>query len=100
MYFYKLILSVCVAGVKREGKAEIKEGDFDIDFTSMFCPFATHNLTYQPEDFQKLSNLTTYNILNNKDIILNTLNKVLKRDMERIPATKASKFWFDVDNWS
>ncbi len=89
-----------MAGVKREGKEEIKEGDFDIDFTSMFCPFATHNLTYQPEDFQKLSNLTTYSILNNKDIILNTLNKALKRNMERIPATKASKFWFDVDNWS
>ncbi|KAK9959808.1 hypothetical protein ABG768_009909 [Culter alburnus] len=79
-------------GVKREGKAEMKEGDFDIDFTSMFCPFATHNLTYQPEDFQKLSNLTTYNILNNKDVIFNTLNKVLKRNMERIPVTKASKF--------
>uniref|UniRef100_A0A672R4C2 Phospholipase A2, group IVF, tandem duplicate 2 n=1 Tax=Sinocyclocheilus grahami TaxID=75366 RepID=A0A672R4C2_SINGR len=79
-------------GVKREGKAEMKEGDFDIDFTSMFCPFATHNLTYHPEDFQKLSNLTTYNILNNKDIILNTLNKALKRNMERIPATKVSKF--------
>uniref|UniRef100_A0A671MTI6 Phospholipase A2, group IVF, tandem duplicate 2 n=1 Tax=Sinocyclocheilus anshuiensis TaxID=1608454 RepID=A0A671MTI6_9TELE len=75
-------------GVKREGKSEMKEGDFDIDFTSMFCPFATHNLTYHPEDFQKLSNLTTYNILNNKDIILNTLNKALKRNMERIPATK------------
>uniref|UniRef100_A0A673H464 Phospholipase A2, group IVF, tandem duplicate 2 n=1 Tax=Sinocyclocheilus rhinocerous TaxID=307959 RepID=A0A673H464_9TELE len=79
-------------GVKREGKAEMKEGDFDIDFTSMFCPFATHNLTYHPEDFQKLSNLTTYNILNNKDVILSTLNKALKRNMERIPATKASKF--------
>ncbi|XP_048047221.1 cytosolic phospholipase A2 delta isoform X2 [Megalobrama amblycephala] len=79
-------------GVKREGKAEMKEGDFDIDFNSMFCPFATHNLTYQPEDFQKLSNLATYNILNNKDVIFNTLNKVLKRNMERIPVTKASKF--------
>ncbi|XP_051724626.1 cytosolic phospholipase A2 delta isoform X1 [Ctenopharyngodon idella] len=79
-------------GVKREGKAEMKEGDFDIDFTSMFCPFATHNLTYQPEDFQKLANLATYNILNNKDVIFNTLNKVLKRNMERIPVTKASKF--------
>uniref|UniRef100_A0A671RR91 Phospholipase A2, group IVF, tandem duplicate 2 n=1 Tax=Sinocyclocheilus anshuiensis TaxID=1608454 RepID=A0A671RR91_9TELE len=50
-----------------QGKAELEEGDFDIDFTSMFCPFATHNLTYQPEDFQKLTNLTTYNILNNTD---------------------------------
>ncbi|KAL1257757.1 hypothetical protein QQF64_011001 [Cirrhinus molitorella] len=77
-------------GVKREGKEEIKEGDFDIDFTSIFCPFGTFKLTYEPEDFEKLANLTTYNILNNKDIILKTLNKALKRNMERIPATKAS----------
>ncbi|KAL0169326.1 hypothetical protein M9458_033922, partial [Cirrhinus mrigala] len=74
--------------VKREGKEEIKEGDFDIDFTRVFCPFATHNFTYTPEDFQKLADLSTYNILNNKDVILNTLNKALKRNMERIPAAK------------
>ncbi|KAF4102129.1 hypothetical protein G5714_016929 [Onychostoma macrolepis] len=43
-------------GVKREGKAEIKEGDFDIDFTSLSSPFSTLNFTYKPEDFQKLSN--------------------------------------------
>ncbi|XP_016343463.1 cytosolic phospholipase A2 delta-like [Sinocyclocheilus anshuiensis] len=79
-------------GVKREGKAEMKDGDFDIDFTSLLSPFSTLNLTYQPEDFQKLTNLTTYNILNNTDVILNTLNKALKRNMERIPLTKASKF--------
>ncbi|XP_050957645.1 cytosolic phospholipase A2 zeta-like [Labeo rohita] len=79
-------------GVKREGKEEIKEGDFDIDFTRVFCPFATHKFAYTPEDFQKLADLTTYNILNNKDVILNTLNKALKRNMERIPATNESKF--------
>ncbi|XP_067310716.1 cytosolic phospholipase A2 delta [Pseudorasbora parva] len=77
-------------GVKREGKAEMKEGDINIDF-STFCQFATHNLTYQPKDFQKLANLTTYNILNNKDIILNTLNEVLKRNTEKTPVTKSSK---------
>uniref|UniRef100_A0A672S8N0 Phospholipase A2, group IVF, tandem duplicate 2 n=1 Tax=Sinocyclocheilus grahami TaxID=75366 RepID=A0A672S8N0_SINGR len=63
-------------GVKREGKEEMKDGDFDIDFTSLLSPFSTLNLTYQPEDFQKLTNLTTYNILNNTDVILNTLNKL------------------------
>lgn len=84
-------MCVCVVGVKREGKAEMKEGDFDIDFTSMMCPFATQNLTYRPEDFQKMANLSTYNILNNKDVILNTLNKVVTRNMERIPVTKSSK---------
>nr|XP_055028411.1 cytosolic phospholipase A2 delta-like [Misgurnus anguillicaudatus] len=70
------------SGVKREGKLEMKEGDFDIDFTSNSCPFATHNFTYEPEDFKKLSDLTTYNIVNNKDIILNTLNKALKKNMK------------------
>jgi len=70
-----------VVGVKREGKAEMKEGDFDIDFNRTFCPFATQNLTYKPEDFQKMANLSTYNILNNKDVILNMLNKVVKRNM-------------------
>ncbi|KAK2878875.1 hypothetical protein Q8A67_019666 [Cirrhinus molitorella] len=79
-------------GVRRDGKAEMKEGDFDIDFTSLSSTFSTLNLTYEPEDFQKLADLTTYNILNNKDVILNMLNKALKRNMERIPATKTSKF--------
>ncbi|KAL1257758.1 hypothetical protein QQF64_011002 [Cirrhinus molitorella] len=79
-------------GVKRDGKAEMKEGDFDIDFTSLSSTFSTLNLTYEPEDFQKLADLTTYNILNNKDVILNMLNKALKRNMERISATKTSKF--------
>ncbi|XP_073683438.1 cytosolic phospholipase A2 delta-like [Garra rufa] len=69
-------------GVKREGKAEMKEGDFDIDFTSMSSTFSTLNLTYEPENFQKLADLTTYNILNNKDVIFNTLKKVLKRNVE------------------
>ncbi|XP_073725449.1 cytosolic phospholipase A2 delta [Misgurnus anguillicaudatus] len=72
-------------GVKREGKIEMKEGDFDIDYSSLTCPFATARLTYSLEDFQKLSNLTTYNILNNKDIIMNTLNKVVKKNMEGTP---------------
>ncbi|XP_052000966.1 cytosolic phospholipase A2 delta [Xyrauchen texanus] len=78
-------------GVKRVGKMEMKEGNFDVDFTSSSCPFATHKLTYSPEDFQKLASLTTYNILNNKDIILNILNKSLKRNMERVPVTKMTK---------
>ncbi|KAA0711062.1 Cytosolic phospholipase A2 delta [Triplophysa tibetana] len=69
-------------GVKREGKTEMKDGDFDIDYTSSSSPFATSRLTYAPEDFQKLADLTTYNIVNNKDIILNTLNKAMKKNME------------------
>ncbi|RXN38788.1 cytosolic phospholipase A2 zeta-like protein [Labeo rohita] len=74
-------------GVKREGKEEMKEGDFNTDFTNLSSPFSTLKLTYEPEDFQMLANLTTYNILNNKDVILNTLNKALMRNIERTPAT-------------
>lgn len=80
-------------GKRREGKVEMKEGDFDVDFTRMFCPFSTLNLTYEPENFQKLSSLTTYNILNNKDVILNALKKALKRNKEKnLITTNVSKF--------
>ncbi|XP_052001294.1 cytosolic phospholipase A2 zeta isoform X2 [Xyrauchen texanus] len=66
-------------GVKREGEKELKEGAVDVDINSNTSPYITHKLTYTPENFQKLINLTSYNIENNKDIILNTLNKVLNR---------------------
>ncbi|XP_048047222.1 cytosolic phospholipase A2 zeta [Megalobrama amblycephala] len=70
-------------GVKREGEKELKEGAVDVEFNSTSSPYLTQNLTYTPEDFQKLINLTSYNIQNNKDIILNALNKALHRNRER-----------------
>ncbi|XP_058609507.1 cytosolic phospholipase A2 zeta-like [Onychostoma macrolepis] len=64
-------------GVKREGEKELKEGVVDVEFNSSTSPYLTHKLTYTPEDFQRLINLTSYNIQNNKDVILNALNKAL-----------------------
>lgn len=74
---------MCGVGVKREGEKELKEGAVDVEFNSTSSPYLTQNLTYTPEDFQKLINLTSYNIQNNKDIILNALNKALHRNRER-----------------
>ncbi|XP_067310717.1 cytosolic phospholipase A2 zeta [Pseudorasbora parva] len=66
-------------GVKRKGETEQKEGAVDVEFNSTSSPYLTQNLTYTPEDFQKLINLTSYNIQNNKGVILNALNKALNR---------------------
>lgn len=74
---------MCGVGVKREGEKERKEGAVDVALNSTSSPYLTQNLTYTPEDFQKLINLTSYNIQNNKDVILNALNKALNRNRER-----------------
>uniref|UniRef100_A0AAR2JDA5 Phospholipase A2 n=1 Tax=Pygocentrus nattereri TaxID=42514 RepID=A0AAR2JDA5_PYGNA len=39
----------------------------------------TKNLTYAPQDFQRLTDLASYNILNNRDIITRALQKALHR---------------------
>ncbi|XP_052475918.1 cytosolic phospholipase A2 zeta [Carassius gibelio] len=70
-------------GVKREGEKEWKEGAVDVEFNSNTSPYITHKLTYTPEDFQRLINLTSYNIQNNKDVILNALNKTFNRNRQR-----------------
>lgn len=74
---------VCGVGVKREGEKEWKEGAVDVEFNSNTSPYLTHKLTYTPEDFQRLINLTSYNIQNNKDVILNALNKTFNRNRQR-----------------
>lgn len=74
---------LCGLGVKREGEKEQKEGAVDVEFNSSTSPYLTHKLTYTPEDFQGLIDLTSYNIQNNKDVILNVLNKALNWNRER-----------------
>nr|XP_055028412.1 cytosolic phospholipase A2 zeta-like [Misgurnus anguillicaudatus] len=66
-------------GVKRVGEKELKEGDVNVDITDGSSPYITRNLTYTPEDYDKLVNLISYNIVNNKDVILETLNQAVKR---------------------
>ncbi|XP_073725445.1 cytosolic phospholipase A2 zeta-like [Misgurnus anguillicaudatus] len=66
-------------GVKRVGEKELKEGDVNVNLTGDSSPYITRKITYTPEDYDKLINLTSYNILNNKDAILEMLNQAVKR---------------------
>ena len=51
----------------------------ELDVSSSASPYITENLAYQPEDFQKLMDLTCYNILNNRDTLLSALRRALQR---------------------
>ncbi|XP_053365742.1 cytosolic phospholipase A2 zeta-like, partial [Clarias gariepinus] len=64
-------------GVKRTTEEELKEGEIDLS-SSINSTYNTLNLTYTPEDFQHLVNLTKYNITNNKKTIINALKTFLK----------------------
>ncbi|KAJ8287363.1 hypothetical protein COCON_G00000220 [Conger conger] len=55
----------CTPGVRRVGEAELQEGQVDVESSS--SPYRTMNLTYEPEDFQRLVNLTAYNVANNRE---------------------------------
>ncbi|XP_073668580.1 cytosolic phospholipase A2 beta-like [Paramisgurnus dabryanus] len=70
-------------GVKRVGETELKEGDVNVNLTGDSSPYITYKITYTPEDYDKLINLTSYNILNNKDVILKTLNQAVKRKSKK-----------------
>ncbi|KAG7328602.1 hypothetical protein KOW79_008546 [Hemibagrus wyckioides] len=62
-------------GVRRRGKKEIQEGNIDV--SSSASPYATQHITFDTEDFQKLVDVTSYNIVNNRDSIRNALKKAL-----------------------
>ncbi|XP_065153468.1 cytosolic phospholipase A2 delta-like [Paramisgurnus dabryanus] len=66
-------------GVKRVGEKELKEGDVNVNLTGDSSPYITPKVTYTPEDYDKLINLTSYNILNNKDVIFKMMNQAVKR---------------------
>ncbi|XP_057705231.1 cytosolic phospholipase A2 delta [Corythoichthys intestinalis] len=73
-------------GVKRKTAKEIKAGKVDVHSSN--SPFTTGNLSYKEKDFDSLVQLTSYNVINNKDLIMETLHKVLKAKM----ASEKSKF--------
>uniref|UniRef100_A0A8C0HM58 Phospholipase A2 n=1 Tax=Buteo japonicus TaxID=224669 RepID=A0A8C0HM58_9AVES len=63
-------------GVKRS-PSELAEGDVDVANT---CgPYYINNLSYSEEDFDKLVNLSYYNVQNNKDLILQALRTAVER---------------------
>ncbi|XP_017332299.1 cytosolic phospholipase A2 zeta [Ictalurus punctatus] len=64
-------------GVKRQGKEELNAGNVDV--SSRSSPYVTSNLTYAPEDFQRLVDLTCYNVSNNKESIVCALERALNR---------------------
>ncbi|KAM9345079.1 LOW QUALITY PROTEIN: cytosolic phospholipase A2 zeta-like [Symphorus nematophorus] len=64
-------------GVKRETEEEIKAGQVDV--SSNNSPYITRKLTYSKEDYEALVEISTYNVMNNKESILDALRKVLER---------------------
>ncbi|XP_076599468.1 cytosolic phospholipase A2 zeta-like [Chaetodon auriga] len=69
-------------GVKRETEEEIKAGEVDVSTSE--SPYATKNVTYSEEDYETLVELASYNILNNKETILEVLRKVLEMKTSKI----------------
>ncbi|XP_034408494.1 cytosolic phospholipase A2 zeta-like isoform X2 [Cyclopterus lumpus] len=68
-------------GVKRETEEDIRAGEVDV--SSNESPYLTKNFTYSEEDYESLVDLTTYNILNNKESILEALRKALERSTSK-----------------
>ncbi|KAM9345082.1 cytosolic phospholipase A2 zeta-like [Symphorus nematophorus] len=64
-------------GVKRETEEEIKAGQVDV--SSNNSPYITRKLTYSKEDYEALVEISTYNVMNNKESILDALRKVLEK---------------------
>ncbi|EMP39599.1 Cytosolic phospholipase A2 beta [Chelonia mydas] len=62
-------------GVKRS-PLEMKDGD--INLTNSNSPYYFTKLMYSAEDFDKLVNLTSYNIHNNKDLILQSIQRAME----------------------
>lgn len=71
-------MCVCTTGVKRKGKEELSEGNIDV--SSSHSPYATKNILLAAKDFQKLMDLTSYNVVNNKEILKNVLKKALNKN--------------------
>uniref|UniRef100_A0A8C3LEQ4 Phospholipase A2 n=1 Tax=Chrysolophus pictus TaxID=9089 RepID=A0A8C3LEQ4_CHRPC len=63
-------------GVRRS-PSEMAEGDVDV--TNSCGPYYINNLSYSEKDFDKLVNLSYYNVQNNKDLILQALRAAVER---------------------
>ncbi|XP_030900369.2 cytosolic phospholipase A2 epsilon-like isoform X1 [Melopsittacus undulatus] len=57
--------------------SEMEEGKVDV--SNCIAPYGTGLLTYSEENFNKLLNLCSYNILNNKHLILQALRTAVER---------------------
>ncbi|KAM6335651.1 cytosolic phospholipase A2 epsilon-like [Podargus strigoides] len=63
-------------GVERS-PAEMAQGNVDV--SSVFSPYCINSFTYTEEEFDKLIELTSYNIQNNKHLILKALNSAIEQ---------------------
>ncbi|XP_010578355.1 PREDICTED: cytosolic phospholipase A2 epsilon-like [Haliaeetus leucocephalus] len=63
-------------GVERS-PAEMAQGNVDV--SSIFSPYCLNSFTYTEEEFDKLVDLTSYNIQNNKHLILQALNSAIQQ---------------------
>ncbi|XP_061467302.1 cytosolic phospholipase A2 epsilon-like isoform X2 [Rhineura floridana] len=68
-------------GVERS-PSEMEDGQTDIS-SSIFSPYATGMLQYSEDNFNKLVNLTNYNILNNEHLILQALRQAIERKKQQ-----------------
>ncbi|XP_053239713.1 cytosolic phospholipase A2 epsilon-like [Podarcis raffonei] len=68
-------------GVERS-PSEMEEGQVDVSST-VFTPFATGALQYSEANFNKLLNLSNYNILNNQHMILQALRTTVQRKKQQ-----------------
>ncbi|XP_032300993.1 cytosolic phospholipase A2 epsilon-like [Coturnix japonica] len=63
-------------GVERSS-AEMAQGNVDV--SGLFSPYCINSFTYTEEQFDNLVKLTSYNIQNNKHLILQALNSAIER---------------------
>uniref|UniRef100_A0A8C9KY05 Phospholipase A2 n=1 Tax=Serinus canaria TaxID=9135 RepID=A0A8C9KY05_SERCA len=63
-------------GVERS-PAEMAQGNVDV--STIFSPYCLNSFTYTGEEFDKLIELTSYNIQNNQHLILQALNSAIQQ---------------------
>ncbi|XP_062973742.1 cytosolic phospholipase A2 zeta [Elgaria multicarinata webbii] len=68
-------------GIERELEEEKAFGDFEIGAKD--SPYRTLNFTYESHEFDRLVELSCYNVLNNKDAILEALHLALSRRKQK-----------------
>ncbi|OXB63378.1 hypothetical protein ASZ78_001954 [Callipepla squamata] len=67
-------------GVRRS-PSEMAEGNVDV--ANSCGPYYINNLSYSEENFDKLVNLSYYNVQNNKDLILQALRAAVERKKQK-----------------
>ncbi|KAJ6667319.1 hypothetical protein lerEdw1_017297 [Lerista edwardsae] len=63
-------------GIKRTA-AEMAQGE--LDFASLMSPYNMTDLTYTEDEFDKLINMSDYNIQNNRELVLRALRAAVER---------------------